>query len=62
MTASRKQARLKLDRLEFVVRGAAAAADRGLSAWASDSAAARRAASQCWQGSRLPPGGRGDAF
>ena len=58
MTAA---ARLKFDMLEFGGRNAAAAADRKISAWASDSAA-RRAAYQFWQDPRLPPGGRGDAF
>ena len=59
MTALREAARLKLERLQFVGRGAAAAADRRV-AFAAPSAAARRNACSFWQGPRLPPGGRGD--
>ncbi len=62
MTALREAARLKLERLEFVGRGAAAAADRRLAASTCAAAAARRAACSFWRGPRLPFGGRGDAF
>ena len=62
ITAMREHARLKLERLEFVGRGAALAADRRASAWSSASAAARRSACRFWQGPRLPSGGRGDAW
>ena len=60
MTAMREAARLKLERLEFVGRGAAHAADRRGAASFSDAAAARRAACGFWRGPRLPSGGRGD--
>ena len=62
LTALRENARLKLERLEFVGRGAALAADRRACAWSSAAANARRSACQFWQGPRLPSGGRGDAF
>ena len=54
--------RLKLERLEFVGRGAAAASDRRLAAASSPALAARRAACSFWQGPRLPAGGRGDVL
>ena len=62
LTAVREQARLKLERLEFVGRGAAAAADRRVLARTSAAALSRRAACRFWQGPRLPAGARGDAF
>ena len=60
MTALREAARLKLERLEFVGRGAAAAADRRATAASFAALAARRAACSFWQGPRVPQGGRGD--
>ena len=60
MTALREAARLKLEPLEFVGRGAAAASDRRLAAASSVALAARRAACSFWQGPRVPQGGRGD--
>jgi hypothetical protein len=62
MTAMREAARLKLERLEFVGRGAANAADRRDTASVSNAAAARRAACSFWRGPRLPSGGRGDVL
>ena len=62
MTALREAARLKLERLEFVGRGAALAADRRISQWGAASAVVRRGACQFWRGPRLPNRGRGDAF
>jgi len=61
MTALREAARLKLERLEFVGRGAAEASDRRRAFATSASHMVRRAACSFWQGPRLPPGGRGDA-
>ena len=60
MTALRENARLKLSRIEFVGRGAAAAIDRRSLALAGSEAAARRSACCFWQGPRLATGGRGD--
>ena len=60
MTALREVARLKLERLEFVGRGAAAASDRRIAASEANAARMRRAACSFWQGPRLPLGGRGD--
>ena len=62
MTALREAARLKLNRFEFVGRGAAAASDRRIDASGAIAARVRRAACQFWQGPRLPSAGRGDAF
>ena len=62
MTALRENARLKLERLEFVGTGAVAAADRRAATSSSAALAVRRAACSFWQGPRLPSGGRGDAF
>ena len=62
MTALREAARLKLERLEFVGRGAALASDRRVAAVGATAAQVRRAACRFWQGPRLPAGGRGDAF
>ena len=53
MTALRENARLKLERMEFVGRGAAAAADRRRAACSGAAAAARRAACSFWQGPRF---------
>ncbi len=60
MTALRENARLKLERMEFVGSGAAAAADRRMESTRSSAALARRSACSFWQGPRLPSGGRGD--
>ena len=60
MTALRENARLKINRVEFVGRGAAAAIDRRAVAFAGSEAAARRSACSFWQGPRLATGGRGD--
>ena len=60
MTALREAARLKLERLAYVGRGAALAADRRGAADASEAAVLRRAACSFCQGPRLPLHGRGD--
>ena len=60
LTALREAARLKLERLAFVGRGAGAAADRRIAASEGAAARSRRAACSFWQGPRLPSGGRGD--
>jgi len=52
MTALRENARLKLERLEYVGRGAALAADRRAAVVGDQGAAARRAACRFWQGPR----------
>ena len=62
MTALREAARLKLEGLEFVGRGAAMASDRRVAASAVAAARARQGACRFQQGPRLPLGGRGDAF
>ena len=59
MTALRENARLKLERMEYVGRGAAAAADRR-EAFTGAAAAARRSACSFWQGPRLPMSDHGD--
>ena len=53
MTALRENARLKLERLQFVGRGAMAAAHRRAAPQAASGVAARRAACTFWQGPRL---------
>ena len=60
MTALRENARLKLERMEHVGQGAAAAADRRIARSTESGAVARRSACCFWQGPRLPTGGRGD--
>ena len=60
MTALRENARLKLERMEFVGGGAAAAADRRATFLHNSAAAARRSACSYWQGPRIPSGGHGD--
>ena len=53
MTVLRENARLKLERLQFVGRGAVAAAHRRAAPLAASGVAARRAACTFWQGPRL---------
>ena len=53
LTALRENARLKLERLEFVGRGAAAAAFRRVHAAGGDAVRARRAACALARGVRL---------
>ena len=53
MTALRENARLKLERLQFVGRGVVAAAHRRAAPLAASGVAARRAACTFWQGPRL---------
>lgn len=60
ITALRKAARIKLECLEFVGRGAAEASDRRLAFASSATRMSRRDACSFWQGPRLPLGGRGD--
>ena len=62
MTALREAARLKLERLAYVGRGAALAADRRCTFSTCEAATVRRAACSFWQGPRLPLHGRGDAL
>ena len=59
MTAVRENARLKLERLEYVGAGAAAAADRRAASFASAACTVRRAACRFHQGPRIFQG-RGD--
>ena len=53
MTALRENARLKLERMEFVGRGAPAAADRRQAAMGEASTLFRRSACRFWQGPQL---------
>ena len=53
ITALRENARLKLERLQFVGRGAAAAAQRRAVPVSASGVTARRAACTFWQGPRL---------
>ena len=54
MTALREKARVKLERLEFVGRGAALAADRRAAALTTTSAVTRRAVRRFWAGAATP--------
>lgn len=60
ITALRENARPKLQRVEYVVGGAAAVADRRVASRYAFLAQARRSACRFWQGPRLPGRGRGD--